>query len=41
VLLSWELAEVGENRAEILNNIRRRRFFRPAAVGAPDSTGRG
>lgn len=37
VLLSRALAEVRENQVEILNNIRRRRFFRPAAVGAPDS----
>ncbi len=38
VLLSRALAEVGENQVEILNSIRRRRFFRPAAVGAPEST---
>lgn len=38
VLLSRALTEVGEDQAEILSDIRRRRFFRPADVAAPDST---
>ena len=36
-LLEWAIEEV--ERAELsLESIRRRRFFEPASVGAPDST---
>jgi len=37
-LLSRALAEAGPPQAELLADIRRRRFFRPMAAGAPDST---
>ncbi|WP_420642086.1 FitA-like ribbon-helix-helix domain-containing protein [Candidatus Leptofilum sp.] len=38
MLLDFALEESDDQQAEILENIRRRRFFKPAAVGAPDST---
>jgi plasmid stability protein len=37
-LLDRGLAETELSQAEILKGIRRRRFFRPDQVGAPDST---
>jgi plasmid stability protein len=37
-LLAWAMAEVEQSPAATLAAIRRRRFFRPADVGAPDST---
>lgn len=36
-LLDAALDESGRDQATILADIRRRRFFHPAAVGAPDS----
>ena len=36
-LLQYALAETERSQAEILAGVRRRRFFRPADVGAPDS----
>ena len=38
VLLNRALAEAGPPQAELLADIRRRRFFRPSAADAPDST---
>jgi plasmid stability protein len=38
VLLNRALAETGQSQDEVLASIRRRRFFRPANAGAPDST---
>jgi plasmid stability protein len=38
VLLDFALEESDDKQAELLDNIRRRRFFNPAAAGAPDST---
>jgi plasmid stability protein len=38
VLLNRALAETGQPGDEVLASIRRRRFFRPANAGAPDST---
>lgn len=37
-LLDQALAEAEPSQAEVLENIRRRRFFRPSDRGAPDST---
>lgn len=37
LLLDRALAEADHSQAEVLDNIRRRRFFRPAAANAPDS----
>jgi plasmid stability protein len=37
-LLEWALEEVDRTPAMTLSSMRRRRFFSPAAVGAPDST---
>ncbi|HEX6383983.1 MAG TPA: Arc family DNA-binding protein [Anaerolineae bacterium] len=37
-LLEHALEEPEYTQAEVLNNIRRRRFFEPKAVYAPDST---
>ena len=37
-LLQQALVEAERSQAEILAGISRRRFFRPADVGAPDST---
>ena len=37
-LLDFALEESNDNQAELLETIRRRRFFNPAAAGAPDST---
>jgi len=37
VLLQRALIESERNRSEVLAGIRRRRFFRPAEAGAPDS----
>jgi len=37
-LLEYALEEPGHTQAEVLDNIRRRRFFEPKAVYAPDST---
>ncbi len=38
VLLDYALAETQNNQAELLEGIRRRRFFQTERVGAPDST---
>lgn len=38
MLLDFALEESDNTQTEILDNIRRRRFFNPAAAGAPDST---
>ena len=38
VLLDYALAETQNNQAELLEGIRRRRFFQPDRAGAPDST---
>lgn len=38
VLLDLALEQSGDEQAELLDSIRRRRFFNPAAAGAPDST---
>jgi hypothetical protein len=38
VLLTHALAETERAQSDVLNSIHRRRFFRPAEVGAPDST---
>ena len=38
VLLDFALEQSGDEQAELLDSIRRRRFFNPAAAGAPDST---
>jgi plasmid stability protein len=37
-LLDLALEERGSTQKDLLDSIRRRRFFDPAAVGAPDST---
>jgi len=37
VLLQRALIESERDQSEVLAGIRRRRFFRPAAAGAPDS----
>ncbi len=37
-LLSWALEEAERSPESTLAAIRRRRFFRPAEVGAPEST---
>ena len=37
VLLDHALTEVERSQADVLNSIRRRRFFRPTEAGAPDS----
>ena len=37
VLLQRALIESERNQSEVLAGIRRRRFFRPAEAGAPDS----
>jgi plasmid stability protein len=37
VLLQRALIETERNQSEVLAGIRRRRFFRPAEAGAPDS----
>ena len=36
-LLEYGLRETERSQAEIIDAVRRRRFFRPADVGAPDS----
>ncbi|MCQ3973990.1 MAG: hypothetical protein DPW09_11135 [Anaerolineae bacterium] len=38
ILLDKALAQSELSQAEVLTNIRRRRFFRPTDQGAPDST---
>ncbi len=38
MLLDYALATTEQAQDELLARIRRRRFFKPAAVGAPDST---
>ncbi len=38
ILLDRALDEPADTQAELLARIRRRRFFDPAAAGAPDST---
>ncbi len=38
MLLNRALAETERSQGDVLANIRRRRFFRPAEAGAPDST---
>ncbi len=38
LLLDYALAETAVSQADILDRIRRRRFFNPASVNAPDST---
>lgn len=38
LLLDYALAETAVSQANILDRIRRRRFFNPASVNAPDST---
>jgi hypothetical protein len=38
MLLDYALEESEFTQQELLDSIRRRRFFNPAAVGAPDST---
>jgi plasmid stability protein len=38
ILLDFALEQSDDKQAELLDNIRRRRFFNPAAAGAPDST---
>jgi antitoxin FitA len=38
ILLDKALAQSELSQAEVLANIRRRRFFRPTDQGAPDST---
>ena len=38
VLLDFALEESDDAQAALLDSIRRRRFFNPAAAGAPDST---
>lgn len=37
MLLDRALTDSGRSQAELLDGIRRRRFFRPAQTGAPDS----
>lgn len=37
ILLDFALDESEDTQTELLDSIRRRRFFNPAAVGAPDS----
>ena len=37
-LLEWAVEEVDRTSELSLESIRRRRFFEPASVGAPDST---
>ena len=37
-LLEWAIEEVDRASGMSLESIRRRRFFEPASVGAPDST---
>ena len=38
ILLDYALEETEHSQAELLDNIRRRRFFSPADANAPDST---
>ncbi|MBK7178379.1 MAG: hypothetical protein IPH82_14535 [Chloroflexi bacterium] len=38
ILLDFALDESEDSQTELLDSIRRRRFFNPAAVGAPDSS---
>ncbi len=38
ILLDRALDETADTQSEVLARIRRRRFFDPAAAGAPDST---
>ena len=38
MLLDSALEESEDTQTELLDSIRRRRFFNPAAAGAPDST---
>lgn len=38
LLLDFALEESEDTQAQLLDKIRRRRFFDPAAAGAPDST---
>jgi plasmid stability protein len=38
MLLDFALEESTAIQAQLLDNIRRRRFFNPSAAGAPDST---
>lgn len=38
VLLDRALAQSGRSQEEVLDSVRRRRFFRPTDAGAPDST---
>ncbi|MCB8919426.1 MAG: hypothetical protein H6666_16030 [Ardenticatenaceae bacterium] len=38
MLLDLALEESEDNQAQVLDRIRRRRFFDPASVNAPDST---
>ncbi len=37
-LLDYALTSTEQSQGQLLENIRRRRFFNPNAVGAPDST---
>jgi plasmid stability protein len=37
-LLEWAVSETERSSEAALTSIRRRRFFEPAAAGAPDST---
>lgn len=36
-LLDFAIEESGDTQTQLLDSIRRRRFFNPAAAGAPDS----
>lgn len=38
MLLDFALDESEDTQTELLDSIRRRRFYNPAAVGAPDSS---
>ena len=38
MLLDWALEESEDSQAQVLDRIRRRRFFDPASVNAADST---
>ncbi|MCA9996090.1 MAG: hypothetical protein KDE56_10110 [Anaerolineales bacterium] len=38
MLLDYALASTQQSQKEVLAGIRRRRFFKPEAVGAPDTT---
>jgi hypothetical protein len=38
MLLDWAIAEIDRSSDAALTSIRSRRFYEPAAAGAPDST---